>query len=183
MRCMIACGILNGTERMIDTRPFQHCECQRMGNQYAVCQSALSLEEQGKKVALTVRANEEAKAVVLDDCVFTDNAPRCDALYLFKSQNRKIAALVELKGAGDIPHAFEQLAYTRTQRPEYQMLRAQLDNAAPGKLIEKAFIVTNGMLSKPEREKLENRHGIRVNEILQSEPSGKVPDLRGYFLA
>lgn len=166
---------------MIDTSPFEHCECQRMGNQYAVCQSALSLEEQGKKVTLSTRTNEEAKALVLDGCVFTDNNTKCDALYLFKSQNRKVAALVELKGAGGIPHAFEQLAYTRKYRLKYQDLRDQLDHSASGRLIEKAFIVTNGMLSKPEREKLENLLGIRVNEILQSEPSGKVPDLRNYF--
>ena len=166
---------------MINTHPFQHCECQRMGNQYTVCQSALSLEEQGKKVRLSPRTNEEAKALVLDGCVFTDHLTKCDALYLFRSQNRKVAALVELKGAGDIPHAFAQLAYTRSHRPEYQALRDQLDHSAPGQLIEKAFIITNGMLSKPEREKLENRHGIRVNEILQSEPSGKVLDLRNYW--
>jgi len=166
---------------MIDTSPFQHCECQRMGNQYTVCQSVLSLEEEGKKVTLSTRTNEEAKALVLDGCVFTDDTIKCDALYLFRGQNRKVAALVELKGAGDIPHAYEQLAYTRKRRPEYQQLKAQLDRSAPGQLIEKAFIVTNGMLSKPKREKLENRHGIRVNEVLQSEPSGKVPDLRTYF--
>jgi len=178
---MTECGILSGIESMIDTSPFQHCECQRMGNQYSVCQSALSLEEQGKKVTLITRANEEAKALVLDGCVFTDSNIKCDALYLFKSHNRKVAALVELKGAGDIPHAFEQLAYTRIQRQEYQQLRAQLDHSAPGPLIEKAFIVSNGMLSKPEREKLENKHGIRVNEVLHSKPRRKVPDLRTYI--
>jgi hypothetical protein len=44
-----------------------------------------------------------------------------------------------------------------------------------------AFIVTNGMLSKPEREKLEDRYGLRVNEVLKSEPTSKIPDLRVYF--
>jgi len=33
-----------------------------MGNQYTVCQSVLSLEEEGKKVTLSTRTNEEAKA-------------------------------------------------------------------------------------------------------------------------
>lgn len=154
---------------MIDTTPFQHCE------------SVLSIEEQGKKVTLNTRSNEEAKALKLDGCVFTDNNPRCDALYLFKGSSRKVAALVELKGAGDIAHAFAQLAFTRKHRPEYCQLAAQLNQSAAGQLTEKAFIVTNGMLSKPEREKLENHHGIRVNEILYSEPSSKVPDLRKYF--
>lgn len=166
---------------MIDPHPYQHCECLRMGNQYLVCQSALSLEEQGKKVTLSLRANEEAKALVLDGCVFTDNHTKCDALYLFKASNRKVAALIELKSAGDIPHAFKQLAYTRQQRPEYKQLIQQLDQVGPGLLLEKAFIVTNGMLSKPERERLENQHGIRITEILQSEPSRKVPNLRDWF--
>ncbi len=52
---MTECEISNGIERMIDTSPFQHCECQRMGNHYEICQSALSLEEQGKKVTLSPR--------------------------------------------------------------------------------------------------------------------------------
>lgn len=81
----------------------------------------------------------------------------------------------------NIPHAFEQLAFTRKQRPEYQRLKAQLDDYGPGQSMEKAFIVTNGMLPKPLREKLEKQYGIRVNEILQFEPSSKVPDLRQYF--
>lgn len=166
---------------MIDTAPFSHCECRRMGNTYSVCQSDLMLEEEGKKVRLTPRAGEEAKALVLDGCVFTDNDTKCDAMYLFKGGNRKVVALVELKGSSDIAHAFAQLAYTRRKRPEYQVLKAALDNTGPGVALEKAFIVSNGMLSKPERERLENQHGIRVSEVLYSEPSGKVPNVREWM--
>lgn len=81
----------------------------------------------------------------------------------------------------DIPHAFEQLAYTQQQRPEYKQLVQQLNQSGPGLLLEKAFIVTNGMLTKPLRERLENQHGIRITEILQSEPSRKIPNLRDWF--
>ena len=166
---------------MIDTSPYQHCECLRMGNQYPVCQSELSLEEKGKKVTVSLRSGEEAKAIVLDGCVFTDNDTKCDALYLFRGNGKKVVALVELKGAGDIAHAFEQLAYTKKSRAEYQHLKQNLDQCGPGQLREMAFIVTNGMLPKPTREKLENRHGIRVNEVLKSEATSRVPDLREYF--
>lgn len=166
---------------MIDTNPFSHCECRRMGNPHALCKSELTLEEQGKKVCLSLHGGEEAKVLVLDGCVFTDNNTKCDALYLYKSRNRKIAALVELKGAGDIPHAFEQLAYTKRQRPEYAQLKNQLDQSGPGTLFEKSFIVTNGMLSKPEIERLENQHQIRVSAVLHSEPGKKIPDLREWF--
>lgn len=166
---------------MINTAPHEHCECQRMGNVHRVCQSALSLEEQGKKVCLIPRPNEEAKAIVLDGCVFIDNQLKCDALFLFKGHNRKIAALVELKGAGDIPHAFEQLAHTRHRRQEYRQLARQLDQAGPGALLEKAFIVTNGMLSKPEIERLEKAHDIRISKVLHSESRRKVPNLREWL--
>lgn len=77
---------------MIDTTPFSHCECKRMGNTHTLCQSELTLEEQDKKVCLTIRGGEEAKVLVLDGCVITDNNTKCDALYLFKSHHRKIAA-------------------------------------------------------------------------------------------
>lgn len=166
---------------MIDTSPYQHCECLRMGNRHSVCQSELSLEEQGKKVTLSPRRGEEAKAIVLDGCVFTDNDTKCDALYLFKGTGKKVAALVELKGAGDIVHAYEQLAYTRKHREEYQHLKQKLEQSGAGQVKEMAFIVTNGMLSKPTREKLENEHGIRVSEVLKSEATSRVPDLREYF--
>ena len=166
---------------MIDTTPYSHCECRRMGNTYPVCQSDLMLEEEGKKVRLTLRAGEEAKALVLDGCVFTDNDTKCDAMYLFKGNSRKVVTLVELKGVSDIAHAFTQLAYTRKHRPEDQRLKEALDYSGPGVAMERAFIVSNGMLSKPERERLENQCGIRVNEILYSEPSSKVPDLRDWL--
>lgn len=151
-----------------------------MGNTYALCQSDLTLEEQGKKLCLTLRTHEEAKALVLDGCVFTDNNTKCDAMYLFKAPGKKVVALVELKGAGDIPHAFEQLAYTRHRRA-YAELKQKLDASGPGKLVERAFVVSNGMLSKPEHERLEKLHGIRVSAVLYSEPSSKVPDLREWF--
>ena len=138
---------------MIDTAPYQQCECRRRasGKLHSLCDSELSLEENGKKVTLNLHSGEEAKAVVLDGCVFADSEMRCDAVYLFKGNNRKVAALVELKGASGIAHAFEQLAYTKNRRKEYQELKEKLDEAGPGRLREMAFIVTNGMLSKPER--------------------------------
>lgn len=166
---------------MIDLGPYGHCACQRVGNTYPLCKTELMLEENGKKVRLSLRRHEQATALVLDGCVFTDNHTRCDALYLFKGPHKKVVALLELKGAGDIAHAFEQLNYTRHQRPEYADLKQRWDQAAPGQLVEKAFIVSNGMLSKPEIERLENAHGIRVSALLHSEPASSVPDLRGWF--
>ncbi|MGB5232742.1 MAG: hypothetical protein WBN83_14610 [Desulfoprunum sp.] len=92
-----------------------------------------------------------------------------------------ICSKVTIARLQHIPHAFEQLAYTKRHRPEYAHLKNQLDQAGPGALIEKSFIVTNGMLPKPEIERLENRHKIRVSALLHSEPSKKMPDLREWF--
>jgi len=113
--------------------------------------------------------------------VFTDSNPKCDALFLYSAPGRKVMALVELKGACDIPHAFEQLAYTRRHRTEYADLKQRLDGTGLGQLFEKAFVVSNGMLTKPEQERLEKAHGIRVSAVLHSEPAKKVPDLREWL--
>lgn len=123
---------------MINVAPFEHCLCQKMGNTLDLCDAVLTFCEKGKKVKLEIRQNEEAKALVLDGCVFQDNELKCDGLFLFRSGNKKFA--------------------------------------------EKAFIVSNGMLSKPERESLENQHGIRVREVLHCEATTPVPDLRQYLL-
>ena len=95
---------------------------------------------------------------------------------------KSVMALVELKGANDIHRAFEQLSYTRLHRPEYADLKQRFVGASTGQLVEKAFVVSNGMLSKPAKERLERTHGIRVATILHSEPFKKVPDLRGWLV-
>lgn len=158
--------------------PYAHCACQKVGNTHATCLQDQGFSEQGKKVRLTPKPHEQVVCLVLDGCVLTDNKPKCDGLFLFVAKNRKVAALVELKGAGDIPHAFEQLAYVRQYRPEYQQLLRQFNQAQGPKAIEKAFIVSNGLLSKPQKEKLEMQHGIRVEAVLHCEAATPVPDLR-----
>lgn len=178
---MTRCVKLSGIDSVIDLGPYIHCACQRVGNSYPMCKNALMLEEQGKKVCLTPRSHEEAKALVLDGCVFLDDDTKCDAMYLLSGQGKKIIALVEFKGASDIPHAFEQLAYTRRHRPEYANLKQRLDDSSLGKLHEKAFVVSNGMLTKPEKERLEKSVGFLVSAVLHSVPSGKVPDLKDWM--
>lgn len=165
---------------MIDTTPFDACECRSAGNPKPLCQTALSLQEQGKKIQLIPRAREQAKAIVFDGCVCTDNDIKCDALFLFANHKRKVAALVELKGAANIEHAYAQLAKTRL-RPAYKHLTEQLDRANKSPLTEKAFVVSNGMLSKPHSERLEKQHGLRVKQILHAEPGSKVSNLRDWF--
>lgn len=163
---------------MIMVAPFQHCVCQKMFNTQNTCLNEFGFSEQGKKVKLTPKKSEDVSAVVLDGCVFTDNLLKCDGLFLFAGPSRKAAVLIELKGAGDIPHAFAQLAHVRKHRPEYTALVAGL-NLLPGqKAIEKAFIVSNGFLTKPQKEKLEQLHGIRVEAVLHCEAASQVPDLR-----
>jgi hypothetical protein len=92
-----------------------------------------------------------------------------------------VAILIELKGAGSLPHVFEQLVYVRKKRPEYQHLLASLNQMPGPKTLEKAVIVSNGMLTKPEKEALEKQHDIRVSEVLYCEATTPIPDLRKYL--
>ena len=91
---------------------------------------------------------------------------------------RKHSWLVELKGAGDIPRAFSQLAYIRHERKEYQEIIQSFREDGRGVLKERAVIITNGSLPKPAQERLEKEYNIRVWAIIHSEATLKVPDLR-----
>jgi hypothetical protein len=165
---------------MIDVAPFEHCVCKRMANAHGLCEAELTLSERGKKVRLNPRPGEQARALVIDGCVLQDNAPKCDGLFLFCSSQRLAALLVELKGT-DVRHAFEQLKYVKERRPEYSRLIARLRTCGSGNLIEKAFVVSNRIIAKPEHERLENQVGIRVTAILHSEAALPIPDLRKYL--
>ena len=59
----------------------------------------------------------------------------------------KYSFLVELKGAGDLPTAFEQLSYTKNSRVEYQNIINELQI---NKSNQKFVIVSNGALPKTE---------------------------------
>lgn len=160
---------------------YQDCVCRKTGNTQALCLGELTLREQGKQIRLTPKAGERAAAVVLDGCVLIDNQPKCDGLFLWQGNQRNAAVLVELKGAGDIPHAFEQLAYVKKHRPEYQELVSCLREEANGRVVEKAVVITNGLLSKPEQERLENHYGIRVMAVIHCEASSPIPEIRDYL--
>lgn len=166
---------------MITTRA-QGCTCQRMKGQQPsdLCAGRYTFEEKGKEVKFVPRQQEETQAIALDGCVFRDNQIRCDGLFLWRQSGggRKVAALVELKGASDIPRGYEQLAHVRRHRQEYHDFVNDL-NTPPGELAkELAFIVTNGALPKPQQENLEHEYGIRVRLIMHSSPTGPTPDLR-----
>ena len=165
---------------MIDVAPFEHCVCKRMANEHGLCGGELTLSERGKKVRLIPRQGEQAKAIVIDGCVLQDNALKCDGLFLLLGHGRMAVLLVELKGT-DVRHAFEQLQYVRRHRPEYSQLIAQLRARGQGNPIEKAFVVSNRIVPKPEHERLENQIGIRVTAILHSEAASPIPDLRRYL--
>lgn len=59
------CVISNGRENMIDSSPYQHCECLRMTNSHDVCQGELTLQEKGKKLTLSLWASEKIISMVL----------------------------------------------------------------------------------------------------------------------
>lgn len=161
--------------------PYEHCVCRRMGNAHALCADERTFTEEGKKARLVPRQGEQAVAIVLDGCVLQDNQPKCDGLFLWQGRQRKAAILVELKGAHHIPRAFEQLAYVRQRRQEYRELMATLDAEPGGAIAEKAIIVSNGVLTKPEHERLEHQHGIRVRAVVYCEASSPIPDIREYL--
>lgn len=159
--------------------PYERCCCIGWANPCEVCEDKLTFSEKGKKVRLSLRRGDEGKAIVIDGCVITDKGLKCDGLFLFKSAcGKKFSCLVELKGARDIPHAFAQLACVMHERSEYQEIIQSFKGDERGVVVERTVIITNGSLSKTQRERLERKYDIRVAEIIHGEATSKIPDLR-----
>lgn len=165
---------------MIDIAKFETCVCKADGIPDNLCASELSFEEKGKKVKITLRVGEEAKAIAIDPCVCKDNNLKCDGMFLYRRKNKHWMILVELKGS-DIEHAFEQLCYMRRNRSEYTEIQNLFMEGQNRNLKHEAFIVSNVKPTEVEKQKLENRYQIRVKAILYSEPSTTIPDIRSYL--
>ena len=163
---------------MIDLGVHDPCICQNYKNELDQCVDAYTVREGGKSVKLIPYKKESAMTIILDGCVMQDNETKCDALFLYAKENRKFSFLVELKGAGDLPKAFEQLGYTRHYRQEYSEIIQKLNELPGNKAKELFVIVSNGQMTKPEQERLENEHRVRVKKILYCEGNAKIPDLR-----
>jgi len=167
---------------MIDLGNKAYCICKKYNNTQDECIDAYTISEKGKTVCLLPNdSTEQALAIVIDQCVITGNDTKCDALFLFSSSNKKISFLTELKGAGDIPKAFSQLSYTRDKRAEYKDILEKFSIIDNRKVREKFIIVSNGILEKSKIEALENEYKIRVSQILYSEPTTPIPNLREYL--
>lgn len=164
---------------MINLGKFSNCVCQKYNNSLSACINDFTICEAGKSVKLVPETDEEVVVVIIDGCVICDNHTKCDALFLWETGTKKYSFLVELKGAGEIDKAFAQLSYTRDNRPEYSEIISNF--AQSNQVIKKYVIVSNGMLTKPQKEQLEEDYNIRIHAILHSEPTIKIPDLRNYI--
>jgi len=167
---------------MIDVGRFAGCVCKKMRSSNSglgLCDGEFGFSEKGKSVRMELRSGEEGLAMVLDGCVFTDgNAPKCDGLFLFRKNGKKVAALIELKSACHIDDAFPQLAYVRYQRAEYGKIVASLETSGSGSVHHIAYIVSNGKLDTSRKERLEDEHGIRVKSILYCDSISSIPCIR-----
>jgi len=156
----------------------KECICQKYNSIPKECINKLEVRDSGKSVKLSLKVNEEAIAVILDNCLITTQK-RCDALFLLKG-SKNFSFLVELKGFGDIEKAFEQLAFTK-KRKEYKKIIECFKSLYTKRVFQKYFIVTNGKLDNSEKEKLENQYNIRIAQILTNEATKPIPDLRNFI--
>lgn len=164
----------------ISGSPYDDCVCKKRAEPHPLCDGVLAFQEKGKKIKLTLRRGEEAVALVLDGCVFRDSEVKCDGLFLWKrGTSKKCAILVELKGAHGIENAFEQIAFVRSQRPEYSLIRKVFASGdGTSAVAEKAVIVSNGTMTRPQWVRFEEQYGFRVLLLLDSDARTPVTDVR-----
>jgi len=153
------------------------CVCASNGIPCTLCCDSLCFEENGKHVKLIPRKAERATALALDQCIFRDNDLKCDGLFVLSQPNKSYVLLVELKGV-DIPHAYEQIAYVLNSRAEYRHILDHVRSNTTGSLVQKSFIVSNGVLGAKDKRKLERVWSIRPVLIAGQKPADKAPDLR-----
>lgn len=165
---------------MIDLGNFETCVCQSNGIPNKLCADHLSFEEKGKKVRITIRQGEEAKALVIDQCVCIDNNKKCDGMFLYRMGNKHWMILVELKGT-HIVDAFEQLIFMRKHRTEYKEIESLFMKGQKGTPKHEAFIVSNMIITPVEKQKFEQKLGFRVKAVLHSEATRDVPDIRRFL--
>jgi hypothetical protein len=173
---------------MIDLDNKNHCICPKFNistaNTPKECENQYTINEQGKSITLKPRNNQEnVTVIIIDDCIITDKEIKCDALFLYERHNKKYSFLVELKGARHIEKAFKQLSYTRDNREQYKDILKkfrEIDNKNKN-IKEKFVIVSNCQIEKTRREELENFYNIRVKEIIHSEATTPIPDLKKYL--
>jgi predicted nucleic acid-binding Zn finger protein len=158
------------------------CPKIKISNTPKECKDQYTISEQGKSITLKPKNNQEkVMVIVIDECIISDNNTKCDALYLYKKSNKKYSFLVELKGAGDIKKAFKQLSYTKYKRKEYKDILkkfCEIDNQTTK---ENFVIVSNGTMEKTRLEELEKTHNIRVKQIIHSEATTAIYDLKDYL--
>ncbi len=166
---------------MIELGDKSDCICKKYNSKPKGCINEYEISEKGKSIKLVPRnSSEKVTTIIIDKCIITDEKTKCDALFLYNN-SKKISFLVELKGAGEIHKAFSQLSYTRDKRKEYQDIITKFKKMDTKKLYERFIIVSNGILSKTKKEKLEKEHRIRVYAILSSEATKPIPNLRDYI--
>lgn len=165
---------------MIDLGNFETCICQGNGIPNKLCDGQLSFEERGKKVKITLHQGEEAKALVIDQCVCVDNDKKCDGMFLYRRGNKHWMILVELKGT-HIDDAFKQLVFMRKHRPEYKQIEFLFMAGQKGNLKHEAFVVSNFLITSIEKQKFEKRYNFRVKAVLHSEATRVVPDIRRFL--
>ncbi|PTN07258.1 hypothetical protein [Mangrovibacterium marinum] len=164
---------------MIETGRFKPCECVRRHEPNKLCDGALTLQEKGKKVTLSLKQGEQGKALVIDGCICADKSKKCDGVFLYKRGPKKWIALVELKGS-HLDDAFGQLDQMRN-RDEYNELIDLFRNGENYPIKRAFFVISNHIFSKPEIQKLENAFQFRLTKVLHSEATRRIPDLRDYL--
>lgn len=169
------------TSAQVSLVPDNLARCICLGNKRPcnLCCGDLCFLDVGIHVIFKPKKDENAIAVALDGCVFTDNQKKCDGMFILSRSDRTDLLLVEMKGS-HLEDAYEQIAYVAEHRQEYTDIVAHLASLPPANrpVRTSSVIVTTGLINPRDREKLEKAWGIRPEIITVQKPARAAPDLR-----
>ena len=100
--------------------------------------------------------------------------------FSFRKNNKTYILLIELKGAHHIEDAFEQFASVEYEHQEYERLCRHIRENTKGQVIEKCFVITNGVIENAVKAKLEKSWRIKVRIVTQQKTK-RTADLREHL--
>lgn len=131
---------------IINGQTLANCTCNGIKSPHPMCDGEFRVDDKGVKAKLEPnRDDEDVQLIIFDDCICTRNVKKCDALYLYRNNSKKIIVSVELKGS-HIDDGIEQLIETE-KTPEYINIRRDFNSISPNvRIAEKKVLVSSTLV-------------------------------------
>lgn len=166
--------------QIINELRFSDCTCIGINSPHSMCDGEYKLDDKGVKAKLEpIRVDEDVQLIIFDGCICNRNIKKCDALFLYRNNSRKLIFSVELKSS-HIEDGIEQLVDTEHTQ-EYANIKQHFELVSPKvRIIEKKVLVSNTIVSTLDQEKYRKSYN-RYFIFIYHNKKTRIPNIRDYL--